>query len=286
MRALLLLLLALSLTAAELEQITLADGRRLIGYYDAEAGKLTVEGPPPVVLNVKPSQVASRSAYVRAPEADPAKRDAAELVRLEAERDAALADAARLHKFATTRTGKDVDIALSQSAERKEQADKAGEKIAVLKQRMAAAAAVATSAELVRQQPPQSAAHSARQEVGSALAEVYALRDQASEKEFDALVSYLGKIDLTEASFPELSADPRQSEIDKRQQIADENERRRQLRELLGLAASRNTHVAKEAWSKSVLSVLDAIPRRSAAREQEEAAERENAQPKRKAKAR
>jgi hypothetical protein len=278
MRPLILLALALSLTAADLEQITLTDGRRLIGYYDEAAGKLTVEGPPKVVLNVTTAQVASRSPYVRAPEADPAKRDAAELVRLEAEREAALADIARLRKFASTRSGKDAEIALSQADERKAQADKLGDKISATRQRIEATAPKPDAAPQQSQASPQTA----REEVAAAMAEVHALRDQAAAKEFDALAAFLGKADLEEMPVPALGSDPRQSEIDKRQQVMDENARRTQLRELLGLVSSRKTHVAKEAWSKHVLSVLDMIPRRSAVRDQEEAEERERSLPRRK----
>ena len=41
MRAILLLLVIAAVTAAQLEQITLADGRRFVGYYDETAGTLT-----------------------------------------------------------------------------------------------------------------------------------------------------------------------------------------------------------------------------------------------------
>lgn len=75
MRPIALLLLALSLTAAELEQITLTDGRRLIGYYDEAAGKIVLDGPTRAILPIRPDQVASRSPYVRSPEAEQAKKE-------------------------------------------------------------------------------------------------------------------------------------------------------------------------------------------------------------------
>jgi hypothetical protein len=65
MKSLLLALLCCSLGAAELEQITLADGRRLVGYYDEGAGTVTIEGPPKAVIAVTAAQVTSRSPYIR-----------------------------------------------------------------------------------------------------------------------------------------------------------------------------------------------------------------------------
>ena len=103
MRPLILLLFALSLTAAELEQITLTDGRRLVGYYDDIAGTVTLDGPAKAVLPIAARQVASRAPYIRGPEtaADataPAQREAAKAPRegARARLDRARSDAEQL----------------------------------------------------------------------------------------------------------------------------------------------------------------------------------------------
>lgn len=272
----LLLLAFVSLSiAADLEYITTADGRNFIGYYDAAAGTLTVEGPPKAVLRMPAAQITQRSPYIRVPDADPAKRDAAEVVRLEAEQAAALAEAARLRKFASTRAGKDVEVALAQANEHQSLAQALGAKADALRVRVASARQAATP--LAAQ--PVADGSEPRSRIYKALAEVYALRDEATTKEFEALVEYLGSKDLAEKPLPPLSADPRQSEIEYHKELATENVRRSNLRDALSRAPKSRTHAEREQWSANVMAILEAIPKRSAARDQEEAAERERVKP-------
>lgn len=66
MRPYLLLALFSLCTAAELEQITTTDGRRLVGTYDEAAGTMTLDGPGAAVIKLRPRDVKSRDAFVRA----------------------------------------------------------------------------------------------------------------------------------------------------------------------------------------------------------------------------
>jgi hypothetical protein len=269
--AILLLMIAGTVTAAELEQITLTDGRRFIGYYDQVAGTLTVEGPPKAVIRVTGGQIAARAPYIRPIDTDPAKRDEAELVRLEAEHAAAIGEAERLRKFAGSRSGRDAEVATSQANERAAQAEKLAEQIAALKARVIARKpkpepTVAT---------PASRQEQARQAAGKALAEAFALRDQAAAKEFEALVDLLKSIDLEEKEIPELGPDPRKSEVEQRERQKAENERRLNLRIRLEEAPQLHTAESKERWSTTVLRLLN-MPNESEARrvEREEAERR------------
>jgi hypothetical protein len=66
----LLLCIACTLGAADLEQITTTDGRHLVGTYDDVNGVLVLDGPGTVTINLKPSQVKDRTPYVRLPPAE------------------------------------------------------------------------------------------------------------------------------------------------------------------------------------------------------------------------
>lgn len=264
MRAIALLLLALALTSAELEQITLTDGRRLVGYYDEAAGKLTVEGPPKVVLSVAAAQIASRAAYVRPEETDPAKRDAASLVRLEAERDAAVAEATRLRSFAATRSGKDAEVATAQAAAQEDAAKALDQKIAAIRERSKPAEPLISDAPVPRAAPATRQSQG-RQEAQKAIAEAYATRDKASAMLFDALVNLVKSMDLEPKPIPTLGPDPRESERDTHMKLTLENEKRSKLKGLLVSAEKAQFITQKEKWSAEVIEILD-IPNESEAR--------------------
>ena len=68
MRCLLLAMFSCALSAAELEQITTTDGRRLIGTYDDVAGVLVLDGPGAASIKLPSSQVKARSPFIRPPE--------------------------------------------------------------------------------------------------------------------------------------------------------------------------------------------------------------------------
>lgn len=68
MRIILALLFVTALGAAELEQITTTDGRKLVGTYDENAGTMTLDGPGAAVIKLRPRDVKAREACVR-PEA-------------------------------------------------------------------------------------------------------------------------------------------------------------------------------------------------------------------------
>lgn len=232
MRPLALLLLALSLTAAELEQITLADGRRFVGYYDADAGTVTIEGPPRAVIRVKGSEVTSRAAYIRPPESDPAKRDEAELVRLEAEHAAAVAEAARLRKFAGSRSGKEAETATAQANARMEEAERLALEAESIRSRQQAAKPVASVLdEQPKPRPRPSSAASAN--VAKAIQSAKELRERASELEFQALKEWLSTQDMTIQAPPALSKDPRASEVASVKNIKRQNFRREKMALLL-----------------------------------------------------
>lgn len=225
MRPLALLLLALSLTAAELEQITLTDGRRLIGYYDGGAGTLTVEGPPKAVIRVAPTQIASRAAYVRPVETDPVKRDEAELIRLEAEHAAAVADATRLRDFAGKRSGKDAEVAMARANDRMEQAGALAEKIDALKAKVAETKSPqpligATVADLPKSK---TSLEEAQEGFVKARAEAARIRQQAVEVEFIAALKWLEAMDLNQQPVLDLGIDPRQSEVEARNRAILQN---------------------------------------------------------------
>ena len=255
MRPLLLLLLALSLTSAELEQITLADGRRLIGYYDEAAGRLTVEGPPKAVLPITARQIVSRSPYVRAVETDPVKRDEAELVRLESEHAAAIADASRLRKFASTRTGKDAETAIAQADERVTQATRLAEKIDAARARLATSKP-APSPEQASARPAPAKADSAQSALIKAREEARRLREQATALEFNAVVAWLQASDLTPLAPPILGEDPRQSEIDARDKAQGESRRRARMAKLLKESESITEPEQRDEWVKDVMSIV------------------------------
>lgn len=248
MRPLALLLLALSLPAADLEQITLVDGRRLIGYYDAEAGKLTVEGPPKAVLPVSAAQIVSRSPYVRAIETDPVKRDEQALIQLEAERDAALADVNRLRKFAADRTGKDAETALAQAAERADHAGRLADKIDAAKARLAANRPVPTKAAA-------SPATGANERWEQAMREADDLRTQYINMRFTATVEWLKTQPTAPLVPPILGEDPRQSEIDARDRAVNEARKRARLAKLLRESEEVTTADQRDEWVKDVLSI-------------------------------
>lgn len=76
MRAMMLILFVVVGFAAELEQITTTDGRKLVGTYDDIAGTVTLDGPGAAVIRLKPEMVKQREPFVRAepepkPEAQP-----------------------------------------------------------------------------------------------------------------------------------------------------------------------------------------------------------------------
>jgi len=58
-----LIFFSLSLAAADVEQITLADGRKLVGTYDDQTGTIMLEGPTKASIRVKRSQVVKREPY-------------------------------------------------------------------------------------------------------------------------------------------------------------------------------------------------------------------------------
>lgn len=67
MRHFILLAMFALCSAAEVEQITLADGRHLVGTYDDIAGTITLDGPGAAVIKVKRYDVKTREAYARPP---------------------------------------------------------------------------------------------------------------------------------------------------------------------------------------------------------------------------
>lgn len=232
MRYLLVLAFMCSLGAAELEQFTLTDGRRFVGYYDAEAGTATIEGPPRAVIKVKPSDILSRAPYVRPIDADPIKRDEAELTRLEAERAAAVADAVRLRQFAGTRSGMESDVAFAQAAERENQAASLVEKIDALRAKIDAARPPKPE----RQATAKAIEAERTAKLDRAMEEAERLRQQALDLEFQAVVSWIESQNLAPADVPKLSKDPRQSEIEAQQRAEQENARKERLSNILAKA--------------------------------------------------
>ena len=251
MRPLALLLLALSLTAAELEQITLADGRRFVGYYDADAGTVTIEGPPKAVIRVKGSEVTSRAAYIRPPESDAAKRDEAELVRLEAEHAAAVAEAARLRKFAGSRSGKEAETATAQANARAAEAEGLAAKMAAMRAKMAAAKATPAPVAILEEKPtepakPKVSESAANAALRAAITEALEMRDKAIRIEFDAYLAWLEAQDLTPKAPPRLGDDPRKSEVEAVAKINEENRTKEHKRSALDLARRCKTIEQKE----------------------------------------
>jgi hypothetical protein len=186
--------------------------------------------------------VASRSPYVRAPEADPAKRDAAELVRLEAEREAALAEAERLRKFASTRTGKDAEVAIAQAFERDAVAKQASDRIATLR------AALPTPATETRvpAKPAAPKGAEAAESLQRAKEEAAKLREQATLLEFNATVRWLESRHTGPILEPVLSADPTRSEIERHQRELANAAMNKRLGEILEKSKKAKDHAKRD----------------------------------------
>jgi hypothetical protein len=257
------------LAGAELEQITISDGRRFIGYYDAGAGTITIEGPPKAVIRVTAEQVVGRSPVVRAPETDPVKRDEAELVRLEAEHAAAIADATRLRKFATTRSGKDAEVALSQADERAAQAARAAEKIDAVKARLVAAKPAAPAADLLPTAPAKTKSDDAAAALTKARESARRLREEAISIEFDASVKWLEAQNLSKLVPPDLSDDPRKSEVEARQRAITESKRRAMFADILVQAKEAQTIQDKESVVEQLRGLQEVDNERKASRKNE-----------------
>jgi hypothetical protein len=229
MRPLLLSLLFALTYAADLEQITTTDGRRFIGYYDGEAQTMTIEGPPKAVVRIPRDQVVERAAYIRPEEKDPVKRDEAALVKIEAERLAAIGEAARLFKYAEGHSGKEAETARLQASERMSHADDLAKKAEAVKARVEAAkgAKVAPASATVAKPAAEGEASSKpaqakagadpRAEFARALAEAEA---EYLEKQLTAGARYLSEVDTSES--PEIK-DPRQSEKNEADRISARN---------------------------------------------------------------
>ncbi len=260
MRHLLLLSIFALSYAADLEQITTTDGRRFIGYYDGEAQTMTIEGPPKAVVRIPREQVVERSAYIRPEEKDPAKRDAAALVKMEAERIAAIGEAARLFKYAESHSGQEAAAARIQAADRLSLADELSKKMAPIQERAAAAKAAAPDpkASAAPAQPPMSA-------TAAKLEEAYRLEEKAADIKFQALRAHLQAMDLTSMKVPELAADPRKSDELARRAIMAENERRVLLASLLKESDSATRLQHKSGWCHRAMMVLDELPKESKA---------------------
>lgn len=232
-------------TAAELEQITTTDGRRLVGYYDAASQTMTLEGPPKAVIRLTGDQVADRNPYARAEEKDPVKRDAAALVKLEADRQAAIADATRLRKFATRESGKDSDVALAQANERLAVAETLGKQIDEIQARMPAKAkpakASAAPANSVAAAPLLAPDVSALPVSGISVifATADSLRKQADAEERAAVIAWLKTQDLRMLPVPP-NHDLRPSEEAARNLIVQENNRREMYKDAIEGAALQN----------------------------------------------
>jgi hypothetical protein len=232
MRVLIALFLGISLGAAELEQITTADGRRFVGYYDADAQTMTIEGPPKAVIRLAGSNIVDRAPYVRPIEKDPIKRDEAAMVQMEAERLAAISDAARLRKFAQSRSGKESEIALAQANEQMTRATDLANKIDETRARIDQAKpkpeTPATPAK-----PPQTSTQQAEDELAKAKVQAEKLREQAIEIEFAATLTWLKSLDLSPIEPAKLSEDPRQSEIDARNEAMRQTRHRGEYAKIL-----------------------------------------------------
>lgn len=281
MRHLLLLSLFALSYAADLEQITTTDGRRFIGYYDGEAQTMTIEGPPKAVVRIPREQVVERSAYIRPEEKDPVKRDAAALVKMEAERIAAIGEAARLFKYAESHSGQEAAAARIQAADRLSLADELSKRMAPIQERAAAAKAAAPKpvAVVVSDQdaPDQLLPATPSSATAKRLEEAFQMEDKACMAKFAAIRAYLADADLSPVKIPKVGPDPRRSDLHARDEAMNENGRRSALASILKAAESADTLSAKDAWCKRALQTAGAdLPQSSAAR-QAEAKAREDA---------
>lgn len=137
MRALILVSLVYSLSAATVEVFTLTDGRTFVGQYDAEAHRLkTAVGKQEALLAVEPGDIVDRKPFKGAAPLVEGKKDAAPAPMTKEEKEAALKayayqsklrEAERLEAEAEKAT-RDAAQARKESADKLEQAKRDGKK--------------------------------------------------------------------------------------------------------------------------------------------------------------